>query len=527
MMLGFVGFFPTIRALGADAPTTPPAGVEQWGIFEIALKGPADANPFADVSLAAQFSQDQTRFNVAGFYDGDGVYRIRFMPPTQGLWKYQTQSDRPELNAKEGQFTCTKPSAGNHGPVRVRNVFHFAYADGTPFIAIGTTAYGWIHQPQELQEQTLQTLKSSPFNKLRMCVLPTHNQTDDPNLDPFARKPDHPDQEDLTRFNPTFFQLLEKRLGQMRDMNVEADIILFHPYARRQYANMGAANDDRYLRYVVARLAAFRNVWWAMANEYDLLRDKTDADWDRFFQIVQKEDPYGHLRSIHQNHRMYDMSKPWITHVSAQNGSAVAELGRAPIYRQLMQKPIVFDEVRYEGNLDKRWGNLSAEEMVLRFWVGTIGGTYVGHGESLVEQGKPSWLGQGGAFRGQSPARIAFLKKILESAPNGRVDPIDQYFEDNIAGKPGEFYLLYFGRQQPGEWPFELYRDGLADGMQFHVDVLDTWNMTITPIQEPFTLVRHNEYVFHAAGERKVPLPGRQWMALRIARIAAAAPGHE
>ena len=30
-------------------------------------------------------------------------------------------------------YTATKPSASNHGPVRVANEFHFAYADGTPF----------------------------------------------------------------------------------------------------------------------------------------------------------------------------------------------------------------------------------------------------------------------------------------------------------------------------------------------------------------------------------------------------------
>jgi hypothetical protein len=502
-----------------QAATTMTSGqtIEQWGIFEVALNGPSDGNPFADVSLSATFTCEQTTLKASGFYDGDGVYRVHFMPPSQGVWTYVTQSNREELSGKSGEFTCTKPSGANHGPVRVHNTFHFAYADGTPHVSIGTTCYGWIHQKQELQEQTLRTLKDSPFNKVRMCILPTH-KGDAPGVTPFEVTDN---KEDFARFNPKFFQMLEQRLGQLRDMNIEADIILFHPYASRQYANMGAANDDRYLRYVIARLAAYRNVWWAMANEYDLLRNKTDADWDHLFEILQREDPYGHLKSIHQNHRMYDQSKPWITHVSAQNGSAVAELGRVPIYRQLTQKPVVFDEVRYEGNLDKRWGNLSAEEMVLRFWVGTIGGTYVGHGESLVEPGKPSWLGQGGSFRGESPARIAFFKKIIESAPPGGINPLDQYYEDNIAGKAGEFYLIYFGRQQPTEWLFELYRDGLAEGMQLHVDVLDTWNMTITPIEPPLTLVRHNEYMFHAKGDLKVPLPGRKWIALRVTKLVA------
>ena len=33
---------------------------------------------------------------------------------------------------------------------------------------------------------------------------------------------------------------------------------------------------------------AYRNVWWSLANEYDLMRTKTMADWDRFFRIVQE-----------------------------------------------------------------------------------------------------------------------------------------------------------------------------------------------------------------------------------------------
>ena len=44
----------------------------------------------------------------------------------------------------------------------------------------------------------------------------------------------------------------------------------------------------------------------------------------------------------------------------------------------------MFDEVKYEGDIPRRWGNLSAEELVFRFWEGTIAGTYVGHGETYL-----------------------------------------------------------------------------------------------------------------------------------------------
>ena len=50
--------------------------------------------------------------------------------------------------------------------------------------------------------------------------------------------------------------------------------------------HLGPAVDERYLRYAVRRLAAFANVWWSMANEYDLLWAKTNDDWERLAAVV-------------------------------------------------------------------------------------------------------------------------------------------------------------------------------------------------------------------------------------------------
>jgi uncharacterized protein involved in type VI secretion and phage assembly len=52
-------------------------------------------------------------------------------------------------------------------------------------------------------------------------------------------------------------------------MGVEADVIIFHPYDRWGYCAMSGEQDDRYVHYLVARLGAYRNVWWSLANEYD------------------------------------------------------------------------------------------------------------------------------------------------------------------------------------------------------------------------------------------------------------------
>src|SRR5579871_6047194 len=114
------------------------ANVEKWGLFETAFVGPKDGNPFVNVTLYADFSIGARVVSAPGFYDGDGVHRVRFMPDTEGEWTFRTRSNVPELDCVSGSFHCGPPAGDNHGPVRVRNRFHFAYADGTSYFPFGT-----------------------------------------------------------------------------------------------------------------------------------------------------------------------------------------------------------------------------------------------------------------------------------------------------------------------------------------------------------------------------------------------------
>lgn len=503
--------------------------VERWGVFELTLTGPAEGNPFVDVELSATFTQGERAVHVGGFYDGEGTYKVRFSPDTTGEWRYLTRSNRPALDAQTGGFTATPPAAGNHGPVRVANTFHFAYADGTPYRQLGTTSYSWIHQTPERMDQTLRTLAGAPFNKLRMCVFPQAHAT--PTHFVFPRNA--AGEWDFDRFDPAFFRLLEQRVGELRGLNIEADLILFHPYGGRwPFSTLDAARDDRYVRYLVARLAAYRNVWWSLCNEWDFLTAKTEADWDRIFQVIAAADPYVRLRSIHNGFKHYNHNQPWVTHASVQQGVAALDPERAVIYRDVWRKPVVFDEVRYEGNHHRRWGQLRAEELVLRFWSGTVAGTYVGHSEILgprvapgaTEWRKPDravgyWLGAGGELRGDSVARLAFLRGILAAAPPEGIEPIDKWQDWRLGGKAGEYYLFYFGQQAPAEWKFLLPRHGLVDGVQFSAEIIDTWNMTITPVEGLFTVQRRDDYTFVEQAGRGIPLPARPYLALRLRRV--------
>jgi hypothetical protein len=407
------------------------------------------------------------------------------MPDVQGEWRYRTQSNLAELDGQEGSFTCGAPSIRNHGPVGVANTYHFAYADGTSYKQIGTTCYVWNLQGDELEEQTLATLAAAPFNKIRFCVFPKHYRynENEPADYPFPCLETGSSQWlgsnkseiragwtfDFDHFVPAYFQHLDACVAKLGDLGIEADIILFHPYDRWGFSTMDAAHDDRYLRYVVARLAAYRNVWWSMANEFDLMDDKSMADWDRFFHVVQASDPYQHLRSIHNCRVFYDHAKPWVTHQSIQ----YRDLTQVSRWREEAKKPVVVDECAYEGDIPMGWGNISAQEMVHRFWEGTARGGYVGHGETYLDANAVLWWSKGGVLHGESAPRLAFLRQILEAGPAEGLDPLPGVMRQvPCVGKDHEYYLIYTGPSQPA-----LLELNLPEGEEYRAEIIDTWAM--------------------------------------------------
>jgi len=115
-------------ATALDAPTR----ASKFSPFEVTLRGPAEGNPFVDVTLMANFSLGHRTLSVDGFYDGEGVYKIRFLPDAEGMWHWTTASNRSALNGQSGQVECGAAAARAHGPVRVHNTSHFAHQDGTP-----------------------------------------------------------------------------------------------------------------------------------------------------------------------------------------------------------------------------------------------------------------------------------------------------------------------------------------------------------------------------------------------------------
>ena len=503
--------------------------VPLWGRFEQTFDAVLAGNPFLDVSLHVVFRHGDSGLSVEveGFYDGDACWRIRFMPDAVGTWTWRTRSNQPQLDGHAGMLCCTPADADAHGPVRVQDRLHFAHADGTPFFPFGTTSYGWAHQPDPLAERTLESLRAGPFNKIRFCVLPHHSRQSAANMPcfPFVGDPEHG--WDFERFDPAWFRLMERRIDALAAIGVEADLILFHPYCGPwPFRRMPHETDLRYVRYLVARFASFRNVWWSLANEYDFIPEKTVEDWDDLCRETAAADPYGHLLSIHNGTVLYAQWQPWITHACVQDGLALQLPGRAVVLRNAYHKPVIYDEFCYEGNFNVRWGNLSGEETTFRFWEALMGGTYAGHGEVVAtqpgvgESEELAWTAVGGTLRGTSPERIDFLRRLVEAGAKGGWEPVDKWWQVDMARQGNERFLFWFGKESPTSWTPAIPEKELAlvPKGRYRAEVIDAWNMTIEPVEGVLTFAKRQtgDYFFTETTGRTIGLPGRPMMAIRL-----------
>ena len=79
---------------------------ERWGMLELSLPGKTEGNPFTDYMIRGRFTGEKEDVSVSGFYDGDGNWKIRFMPSFTGEYR-NTVSGSFSDTETAGSFTVT------------------------------------------------------------------------------------------------------------------------------------------------------------------------------------------------------------------------------------------------------------------------------------------------------------------------------------------------------------------------------------------------------------------------------------
>ena len=407
---------------------------------------------------------------------------------------------------------------------------HFSYEDGTTFYPFGTTIYALAYQNEELIEETFATLEKSPFNKVRMCVFPKYYDynKEEPQYFPFEKTDG---KWDMKKPCEEFWHCLETYIKRLGTLGIQCDLILFHSYDKWGFSSLTREEALEYLEYVVKRLSPLPNLWWSLANEYDLMAYNQE-DWECFAEFIHKQDAYGHLLSNHHMIHPWDFSNPYTTHICLQTN----QLEELSALIKKYKKPLIVDECGYEGNIPMHWGNLSGFEMVHRFWTVCMQGGYCSHGETFANENDILWWSKGGKLVGESPKRIGFLREILESLPGpltfSGMDYTEEEFEGMKTMIPEEQKqipfmrlllrvpwdearaLMNLAREQAGNYKDEAYmvyygkhcttsgKLNLPVENKYDVEVINVWEMTRERVLESVN------------GEVEVSLPGKEGMAV-------------
>lgn len=197
-----------------------------------------------------------------------------------------------------------------------------------------------------------------------------------------------------------------------------------------------------------------------------------------------------------------------VTHVSVQRVDVYKTAEMVSQWREEYHKPVIIDEVGYEGNIDYGWGSLTGQELTRRYWEGCLRGGYLSHGETYVDKGPSIWWSHGGKLYGESVERIGFLKTIIENAPQG-VKPLkltaenhEENWDSICLCKEDHWYLYYYGFFKM------MYRNyTLPQGKKYKIELIDTWNMKIKELPDIYE------------GKIRICLGGKQYMAVRMIEI--------
>lgn len=398
-------------SLGSVAQAAPPA-VPRWSVYEIPLRASGTyENPYLQTGVTATFTgPGGVKKTVAGFWNGENNFGLRFTPTAEGRWSYLTASKDPGLNGKRGELTCTAPKPGSHGFVRrdAAHPYHFVHDDGTRYFMLGTTYYGLVSAALAgpAWKAAVDSCARHGITKIRFRVnvkICENRTSPNPCSSIYASDPSQPGGVDHDRLNLTHLRATDAVVAYLAEKGIVADFMVFDSQEKLYGTH---EQDLRYLRHALARYAAYPNVMWCLTNEFQRVPNKPKPFWNETGRIVRAEDPWlvegPNVRplSIHpfggqSNGAQFQFhDEPWPVHVILQAGRFVPAdtLNLVTLRNRGHRMPIVNDEFGYMDDDIREWGNGGYNRAVHRnaLWSQYLAGGYASTGDKAeYPDGRP------------------------------------------------------------------------------------------------------------------------------------------
>jgi hypothetical protein len=278
------------------AAVLPAADVGLWDRFEIPIENTRTyASPYNDVTLNATFiAPDGERIFFWGFHDGGTTWKLRFMPDRPGEWRYEAVFSDGAPGAS-GSFRVTGSDIPGLIGVDEYNPIWFGYKGGRHTVIrrfhVGDRFFA-ANWSGEKRTAFLDWLQGQRYNMLSIASHYLNRDVDDR-----GRGWDTP-------------KLWPLDAGEYRRMELILDDlarrkILVFPFAgffgKESNYPRDPVDQERYVRYTLARLGPYWNLLFNTAGPEPNLRDHwmNVKDVERLGRLIQRLDPFGHVVSVH------------------------------------------------------------------------------------------------------------------------------------------------------------------------------------------------------------------------------------
>ncbi len=424
--------------------------VKKWGLFERSVVNPQKYdNPFSDDELNTMFLSPSGReIRFAGFFDGDGrggnqghIWKFRFMPDEVGQWRYKAAFGDGRI-AEEGRFEVVE-NENCKGPIRpdATNPRWIRQADGTPFFLkcylklrnFQTEDDRWKDENQEL-------LISRGYNCLLANGLPVRQYNDK-----LARWPHtfiwqtNDGRVDYSRYDLKSWRRLEEELSFLGDNGIV--VFLFDGlFGGNNKPDIKQIPDkEKYIRYVLSRLAPFWNITWNLGFEWQEFL--TVRQVVQFASLIKELDPWRHMLSVHGTPGDFPFcDAKWTDYVNLQTKMVnkvtpeiLEQLNRF-IIKNYCKKPIFASEVLWENN--SYTPDLDGEGIRKAGWTILMAGGFFAYADYSHPKGQGHGDGQ---------AYVQHMFKFMENTHFWKLNPHNRLVSKGnfCLADPGREYVIY------------------------------------------------------------------------------------
>lgn len=329
----------------------------KFGVHEIVLTGDGTvANPLdtvATVAFTPPSGAKQAK-SVYAFHDGGNTWRARVYVGEIGKWTWSSTCKTDKgLDGRSGTFDARESKLRGRLLPHPKNPRHWITEDGRWFLNVVDTAYFLLSSRdaagQPIPEEDFQAYVRDAVNH-GITALMTSLLSGGWTESYFADA-------DCTRLRLENFRFSDRRLRWLLDHHpdIGIELILFPRGSRyasdeQFWKKLTIEQKKRILRCVVARYAAYPQVYWLIANDahYGKNFPNNNAYVREVGAYFQKHDPWRHPMSTgHARHLDFFFGdEDWATYFHLENAYDLGASQYAKYHH--FARPVLLGEDRYE-----------------------------------------------------------------------------------------------------------------------------------------------------------------------------------